>query len=220
MLQLQESGKRVVKIPTNVVLTSSKPAHYLFDFEKSKYHVVTSSDSNVKRIRYEIYYTYQGEDTQCALSHTVKAYPKDGKFYIMSVKFKVPGTFRLKFFDQNKQSEAIERVVEVVESDELIRNRKNEMMKKTKRKKEDDGLDHSKGKKKRRKEDISFQKKRKGSRKQKHPRPLRRRKDPPALRRNLTHLYQGFEADETALLFCKHTMKRQLFRFCMDMPYC
>ena len=53
----------------------------------------------------------------------------------------------------------------------------------------------------------------------KNPRPLRRRSDPSTVRRNMTHIYQGFEAEETALLFCKSEMKRQLLLFCMDKPF-
>ena len=216
MLEILDSGKRIVKIPTKVELTScSKPSGNLFEFKKSQYHVVTTSDANIRTILYRIYYTYDNE-TQCVLSQSVKAYPKDGRFYVLALTFKIFGTYTIEF--SAGEEAKIQRVVQVVESEKVIKMRKAKEKKKLKEMKEKN-LKEKNRKKKKEKEKKKKRCRPPRNRKQKNPRPLRRRSDPPTVRRNLTHIYQGFEAEETALLFCKSEMKRQLLLFCMDKPF-
>ena len=216
MLEFLDSGKRVVKLPTKVELTSLSPVGgNLFEFKKSQFHVIKTSKKNVKTLLYRIYYTYENE-TQCVLSQSVKAYPKDGRFYVLALTFKIFGTYRIEF--SAGEEAKIQRVVQVVESEKVIKMRKAMEKKKLKEMKEKN-LKEKNGKKKKEKEKKKKRCRPPRNRKQKNPRPLRRRTDPPAVRRNLTHLYQGFEAEETALLFCKSEMKRQLVLFCMDKPY-
>lgn len=216
MLEFLDSGKNIVKIPQKVELASrSELANFLFDFSRSKFYALTSTDKNIKTIRYQIYYTYEN-DTRCVLSQSVKAYSKDGIFYVMEVMFKIIGTYRVVFSAGEKDK--IERVVEVVESEAVI-NKRNEEKKKERAAEKEKRLRKCEREKKK----MMMKKKKRSrpprNRKQKNPRPLRRRTDPPSKRRNLTHLYQGFEAEETALIFSKYEMKRQLVLFCMDKPY-
>ena len=84
----------------------------LFEFKKSQFHVIKTSKKNVKTLLYRIYYTYENE-TQCVLSQSVKAYPKDGRFSVLALTFKIVGTYRIEFSAGEK--EKIERVVHVVE---------------------------------------------------------------------------------------------------------
>ena len=156
MLEFLDSGKRVVKLPTKVELTSLSPVGgNLFEFKKSQFHVIKTSKKNVKTLLYRIYYTYENE-TQCVLSQSVKAYPKDGRFYVLALTFKIVGTYRIEFSAGEK--EKIERVVHVVESEKIIKMRKAQEEKKLKE------MEEKKMEEKNRKKKKEEEKKKKRSR--------------------------------------------------------
>ena len=81
MLEFLDSGKRVVKLPKKVELTSLSCRGNLFELKCVPRH--QDVEEKRKNVTIQNIHTYENE-TQCVLQ-SVKAYPKDGRFYVFDV---------------------------------------------------------------------------------------------------------------------------------------